>query len=299
MVAGPLTLKLRYSLDDLDEAEARFSRIGVPFMVLAADGLGRTPDLSDDLGEVVFWPRDPAAAAAIIQEARVGLPPLRSWDKKTADAVDWVAHWRRFFHWTAVSPTLAVGPPWEPAPPEAAIAIRIDPGEAFGTGTHPTSQLSLGFLEEDLRARTGTNPSILDVGCGSGILCIGARLLGAGEILGLDVDEPALDECARNALLNETPFRATLVPVADLDGAWDLVVANILPNVLVDLAPALAARVAVGGRLILSGVPATDEDFPERFIKAAGRGWRVDETRVLDGWWAGRFFRELINRDAS
>ncbi len=286
------TLRLRYLLDDLDEAEERFRSLGVPFMALAADGLGRSPDIDVSLGEVVFWPEDDTAAAELLEQARNSPPPLVSWDQSDLEAVDWVQHWRRYFHWTAVSDTLAVGPPWE-SPPDVETTIYIDPGEAFGTGTHPTTRLSMALLEEDLArfTRDGAVPSVLDVGCGSGVLCVAARLLGAGEILGLDVEEPALDECARNALLNETPFRASLVPVGEVEGTWDLVVANILPHILVDLAPDLAARVPPGGTLILSGVPANDETFPQRFVTAAGTGLLPGTTRTEDGWWAGRFLR--------
>ena len=237
----------------------------------------------------MFWPEDAAEVAGILEQARLGVPPLVSWDRSALEAVDWVQHWRRYFHWTPVSPTLAVGPPWE-TPPDGGIAIRIDPGEAFGTGNHPTTQLSLGLLEEDLVAirEEGGVPSVLDVGCGSGVLCVGARLLGAGEILGLDVDEPVLDECARNALLNEAPFRASLVPVGEVEGTWDIVVANILPHILVPLAPDLVARMAPGGRLILSGVPCSDVGFVDRFQVAAGVPLRLEAERSLDEWWAGR-----------
>ncbi|MFH1531773.1 MAG: 50S ribosomal protein L11 methyltransferase [Pseudomonadota bacterium] len=287
-----LTLKLRYRNEDLDEAEERHGALGVPFMALAADGLGRSPDIDSSIGEIVFWPEDAAEAAGILGQARIGLPPLVSWDQSALETVDWVKHWRRFFHWTRISPTLAVGPPWE-APPEAKILIHIDPGEAFGTGTHPTTRLCLALVEEALAGREDRPAlSVLDVGCGSGVLCVGARLLGAGEILGLDIEVQALDECARNALLNEAPFRASLVPVGEVEGAWDLVVANILPHVLVALAPDLAARVRPGGALILSGVPEKDESFPLRFVGAAGLGFQLVDARTEEGWWAGCFLRE-------
>ncbi|MBM4373235.1 MAG: 50S ribosomal protein L11 methyltransferase, partial [Deltaproteobacteria bacterium] len=138
-----------------------------------------------------------------------------------------------------------------------------------------------------LRDRGLPAPSVLDVGCGSGVLCVAARLLGAGDILGLDVDPPALDECARNALLNETAFRASLVPVEDLEGSWDVVLANILPAPLVALAPHLVARTSPGGLLILSGVLASDEGFPKRFLEACEGRMAFLEQRTHEGWWAG------------
>jgi len=258
-------------------------------MALAADGLGRSPDIDGALGEVVFWPEGTDEAAEILEQARMGLPPLVSWDQADLEAVNWVEVWRRYFHWTTVSPTLAVGPPWE-TPPDVPNLIRIDPGESFGTGTHATTQLSLGLLEAVLAA--GGAPSVLDVGCGTGVLCIAARLLGAGEILGIEIDEAAPDECAKNALLNETPFRASLVPLAEIEGAWDVVVANILPHILVPMASELVARVAPGGTLILSGVPARDETFVERFFAAAGVSLRRVGEETEDGWWGGRFERD-------
>jgi ribosomal protein L11 methyltransferase len=286
MTDSTQTLKLRYLLGDLDEAEARFQLLGVPFMALGADGLGRSPDIEGTLGEVVFWLEDADQAAALLEGAKAGMPPLVSWDQADLVTVNWVEHWRRYFHWTAVSETLAVGPPWEP-PPDRETLIRIDPGESFGTGTHPTTRLSLGLLEEVVAGRK--TPSVLDVGCGSGVLCVAARLLGAGEVLGVEVDEASLDECARNALINEAQFRASLVPLAEIEGAWDIVVANILPHILIALAPALVARVAPGGTLLLSGVPTRDETFPQRFGDAAGTSLRLVDARTLDEWWAGVF----------
>jgi ribosomal protein L11 methyltransferase len=143
-------------------------------------------------------------------------------------------------------------PSWhEPPDPEACI-IRIDPGVAFGTGSHPTTRLCLSWMEQHLEPGC----SVLDYGCGSGILSIGAALLGATQVLGVDIDEQAVATARANAQRNRAIAQYTTPESFALDRTrnFDLVVANILANPIILLAPMLASRVRAGGAILLSGI---------------------------------------------
>jgi ribosomal protein L11 methyltransferase len=147
-----------------------------------------------------------------------------------------------------ISQRLWIVPTWHTPVDAAAINIVLDPGLAFGTGSHPTTRLCLRWLDENLRA--GEN--VLDYGCGSGILAIAAMKLGAGSAYGVDVDAQAVQSSRDNALANQVDAKFDL-PVATLQPA-DIVVANILTNPLKMLAPLLAGATRQGGRIVLSGV---------------------------------------------
>jgi ribosomal protein L11 methyltransferase len=162
---------------------------------------------------------------------------------------DWVRSTQAQFPPTQISPRLWVVPTWHEPPDPAAINVRLDPGVAFGTGTHPTTRLCLAWLD----AALVPGSSVLDYGCGSGILAVAAALLGAGEVLGTDIDPQAVEAARLNAEANGARARFVL-PAALPAGSFDAVVANILSNPLKVLAPALLARVAPGGALVLSGV---------------------------------------------
>ncbi|MEA3191813.1 MAG: ribosomal protein methyltransferase [Betaproteobacteria bacterium] len=144
---------------------------------------------------------------------------------------------------------LWIGPTWHQPPADARAIVRIDPGLAFGTGSHPTTKLVLGFLEKNLTA----GERVLDYGCGSGILAIAAAKLGAADVDAVDVDPQAVETTAMNARLNQIALRA-LPPESLPAAAYDLVVSNILFQPLVVLAPLLGARTASGGRIALAGI---------------------------------------------
>jgi ribosomal protein L11 methyltransferase len=162
---------------------------------------------------------------------------------------DWVRASQAQFPPTKISERLWIVPTWHEVPDPAAVVVRLDPGVAFGTGTHPTTQLCLAWLEQNLSAGS----SVLDYGCGSGILAIAAGKLGASTIIGVDVDEQALVAARDNSAANGVTARYT-DPAGLPSGTFDIVLANILSNPLKLLAPALLARVAPGGALVLSGV---------------------------------------------
>jgi ribosomal protein L11 methyltransferase len=175
-----------------------------------------------------------------------------------------------------ITDRLWIVPSWHEAPDPAAINIELDPGMAFGTGSHPTTRLCLEWLCDAVRPGC----SVLDYGCGSGILGIAAGLLGAGDVLGIDIDDKAVDAARDNAARNRVTMRVqhSGVPLGE---TFDLVVANILTNPLCVLAPAIAARVAAGGRVALSGVLETQAQL---VIDAWAPYLALEVGAVFDGW---------------
>ncbi len=190
-------------------------------------------------------------AAALIGAASIAagiLPP--QFTQAQVEEQDWVRATQAQFAPVQAGEHLWIVPSWH-APPQdpAAVVVRLDPGLAFGTGSHPTTRLVLGWLE-----RIGcAGLRVLDYGCGSGILAIAAARLGAAHVDGVDIDPQALVAAASNAADNGVTLRActpdTLAP-----GQYDIVLANILANPLITLAPEIASRTRPGARIALSGI---------------------------------------------
>jgi ribosomal protein L11 methyltransferase len=162
---------------------------------------------------------------------------------------DWVAANRRQFEPIRVTPRLWIVPTWHTAPDPLATNIILDPGAAFGTGSHPTTRLMLEWLE----GKVAGGERVLDYGCGSGILAIAAMRLGAAAATGVDIDPLALEAARYNSLQNHVEVEL-LGADRPLAAAADLTVANILANPLRMLAPLLAAHTRLGGQLALAGI---------------------------------------------
>lgn len=181
---------------------------------------------------------------------------------------DWGEGWKRDLRPLDVG-RVRVRPSWiEEPPPPGAVEVVLDPGMAFGTGSHPTTSLCLAALSDLVSARPGA--TVLDVGTGSGLLAIAARKLGAGRVAANDEDPVAVEVALENAARNGVALELTTDPVESIGGTFDVVVANILANVLVALAPALARKVAAGGVLLLSGILGPQEDEVRRAHVAQG-----------------------------
>jgi len=165
---------------------------------------------------------------------------------------DWVRLTQSQFTPVAITPAFWIVPSWHAVPSEATTVIRLDPGLAFGTGTHPTTRMCLRWIARAGTAAGAPYKRVLDYGCGSGILAIAAALHGAREVHAVDIDPAAVAATADNAARNGVTLRAALPDAAS--GAYDLVLANILATPLRLLAPLLAGHVAPGGRLVLAGI---------------------------------------------
>lgn len=189
--------------------------------------------------------------------------------------VDWANHWKQHFKPLAFG-ALHVVPSWLTPPEGAQRVLWMDPGMAFGTGSHETTALCLERIAELSPVR-----SILDVGTGTGILAMGALLLGATRAVGTDNDPEALLVARENAEKNGLEKRLELSPAAPdrLGERFDLVVANILSEPLIDMAARLRSAVAPGGRLILSGILATQAEGVAQAYEAVGLRDRVITTR--------------------
>lgn len=172
------------------------------------------------------------------------------------DDRSWETAWKDYFEPTLVSPRVIVGPPWEDfEAPEGGTKIVIEPGMAFGTGTHETTQLCAERIDR-LLAEADEPVRLLDVGCGSAILSMIAKRLGAGEVVGIDVDETAVDVARENLRVNdlEGTIDLSTTPVGEVNETYDVVVANILTHILLHIREDLHERVAPGGVLLLSGI---------------------------------------------
>lgn len=187
-----------------------------------------------------------------------GLTALPSYTTTPVEEQNWVQLTQAQFEPIRVSGRLWIVPSWHEAPDPEAIVIVLDPGMAFGTGSHPTTRLCLEWLDRTVQGGE-TKPSLLDYGCGSGILAIAAAKLGAAPVSGVDIDPQAIVAAEYNAERN-----AVQAHFADsahaIEGQFDIVVANILSNPLKALAPAICGHVRAGGRLALSGILAEQAD---------------------------------------
>lgn len=189
---------------------------------------------------------------------------------------DWVRATQSQFDPIRITDTLWIVPTWHDSPNPDAINIILDPGLAFGTGSHPTTHLCLAWLTQTVKP----NQSVLDYGCGSGILAIAAKKLGAGTVVGVDIDPQAIQSSLYNAEQNyvSADFYAASQYQS---GEFDIVVANILSSALSVLAPALAKSCKPGGRIALSGILREQESA----VSAIYAEWFDMETpQYMDAW---------------
>lgn len=239
MAAGAISASVEDALAGTDLETPQFGEPGSP----------TTPLWEKSRVVALFEPVDDLRERIIaaVQEAGLVVPAEIAFEEVAEQ--DWVRLTQSQFDPIRISDRLWIVPSWHVAPDPRAINLELDPGLAFGTGSHPTTRLCLEWLEQNVRPGC----TVLDYGCGSGILGIAALKLGAGDVLGVDIDPAALIAAADNAARNGVALRLQ-ASNAVLDETFDRVVANILTNPLMLLAPLLTARLRPGGRLALSGV---------------------------------------------
>ena len=238
------------------------------------------------------------AVEAVLATARAGggeVDPVTV-RQRPAHEDEWRDVWKQFFRTTPIGRRFAVQPSWDTAAvPTATHVIHLDPGRAFGTGAHPSTKLVIAAIER-LREERPALDRFLDLGCGSGILTIAARMLWPGARgLAVDLDAEAVactrENLERNRVTGIEVLEGTLQAVPAGLGPFDLVMANIQRDVLEVLAPALPAQVARGGRLVLSGLLTSDlAPVRQRFEQIGFRFVDLPGADMIDGEWGGLVF---------
>jgi ribosomal protein L11 methyltransferase len=200
--------------------------------------------------------------------------------------VDWENEWKKFFKPRRVGSHFVVRPTWESfdALPSDKVIV-LDPGQAFGTGDHPTTRMCLEYLE----MQVASSNSVLDLGCGSGILAVGAKMVGAGETLAIDIDPIAVEVAKENITRNNVEVKTAVGDVLELqlESRWDIVVSNIISATLINLAPDAAYALRPGGKWIVSGI--ITQNWSDVKKAAEKSGFTYIEHREEDGWNAGVF----------
>lgn len=235
------------------------------------------PTLWEQSSVTALFPAD-APVEKLLKDAlqAAGLPQPSSFRIETLEDNDWVRLTQSQFDPIRISQRLWIVPTWHTPADLNAINIVLDPGLAFGTGSHPTTQLCLRWLDANIQG----GESILDYGCGSGILAIAALKLGAGSAIGVDLDPQAVQASRDNAAANQVTA-SFFTPDAAQQRQFDIVVANILTNPLKLLAPLLAGYARPGGRIVLSGILETQADDVARVY---GQWFDLAAPIVEDGW---------------
>ena len=204
---------------------------------------------------------------------------------------DWENNWKQFYKPMEIGDRLIVIPEWESTGvPEGRVALRLNPGLTFGTGSHATTRLCLQALDKYIRG----GEKILDLGCGSGILSIAALVLGAGEAFACDIDEKCVDVAYENAALNGVGKDRYTVRWGDVltdkalqaefGGGYDMVVANIVADVIMGLSDKVRPFLKEGGLFLCSGI--IDDRAEEVFTKLRADGWTVIEQHDSEGWYS-------------
>ena len=275
MEAGALSV----SVEDADEGtEAEKPLFGEPGM--------EPKEAAWDRSRVVALTDTDADQFAIVQEAAnaIQLPVVPSFTTRAVADADWVRLTQSQFEPIHIGKNIWVVPSWHEAPDPDGLILELDPGLAFGTGSHPTTRLCMEWLE----AHPAPGKSVLDYGCGSGILAMVAKKLGADDVAGVDIDPQAIESARANAERNNctidfyVPDDLAVAPnQRHAKGQFDIVVANILSSPLKLMAPMLSGRVAPGGSLILSGVLARQA---EEVAAAYAPFIKLGVWAEQDGW---------------
>ena len=237
------------------------------------------------LSRLKFYLTDDEDGRAILRRVRTVYPEVMT--APVADS-DWENNWRQYYKPIPVGKRLVVVPQWESVPEDARTPLLLDPGLIFGTGSHATTRMCLEALEP----RSLPGVTVLDLGCGSGILGIGALVLGAERCLGCDIDSKAPDVVRANAALNGIGAERLQVCAGDIladaslrrsfGGGWDLVLANIVADVIIPLSAYVPDFLAPEGTFICSGII---EGRQEEVLAALRRaGLRVTEHRFEEEW---------------
>jgi len=263
------------------------------FEIIGGDGFSPTSwhDVESGVCRVSLFPDEPDGVAHTQAALLAAAALLGVTVEPTVTAVaqtDWAESWKRFFHVEKVSPRVVVRPSWEPytAQPGECV-ITLDPGLSFGTGKHATTQACLRFLDQ--LAEEDIQRSVLDMGCGSGILAIGAKLLGFTDVRGFDNDPDCISVSNENAAINGVSIPFTVDDLSHVHSPAAVVVANILAPVLIESAVNVAGSLAVSpsARLVLSGVLDTQYDAMRAAYEAQGL---VEIDSLLIGEWRSGLF---------
>jgi len=263
---------LSVSVEDADaQTDAEQALFGEPGMPPPKDGWQRSRVLA------LFQEREQAQATLELLQAQDFFLGCEVLGIQHVPEQDWVRLTQSQFAPVDITPDFWIVPTWHEPPAAARVVIRLDPGLAFGTGTHPTTRMCLRWI-----ARHGNSVAltrVLDYGCGSGILAIGAAKFGATDIDAVDIDSAAVESTRLNAQANHVHLRAGLPEVAS--GLYQTVLANILATPLKVLAPLLRSRVASGGSLVLAGILERQAD---ELTVAYAPYCALEVSDAEDGW---------------
>ena len=248
---------------------------------------------------ITFYLEDSAEGCNTLAQFRIGLSAFKKQHPEYAPLIlsmenvedaDWENNWKQFYKPMEIGERLIVIPDWEEADPHGRVALRMNPGLTFGTGSHATTRLCLQALEKLVQP----GMKVLDLGCGSGILSIAALLLGADSAFACDIDEKAVDVAYENAALNGVGRDRYTVRAGDvtkdtglrkeMGGGWDIVVANIVSDVIIALAPTVGGLLAENGVFICSGI--IDDRAEEVKGKLEAAGFAILESRSSEGWFS-------------
>jgi ribosomal protein L11 methyltransferase len=267
---------LSVSVEDADaDTDAERALFGEPGMPIAHEGWQRSTLCA------LFQEEAKATEAATLLLAQDWAKDVQVKTLREVPDQDWVRLTQSQFEPVSIIQNFWIVPSWHEPPQGATTVMRLDPGLAFGTGTHPTTRMCLRWLAEQAKARSAQWTRVLDYGCGSGILAIGAALLGARQIDAVDIDPAAVQATRANAQANQVAalINAGLPEVAS--GRYPLVLANILATPLKLLAPLLCGHVATGGHIVLAGILERQADE----LKAAYAPWCALEVgNTQEGW---------------
>ena len=261
---------LSVSVEDADaETEHEQALFGEPGMPPPKDGWQRSKMVA------LFAKEEAAKEAAVLLAAQDFFESCQVLSISAVPDQDWVRLTQSQFAPVEITPEFWIVPTWHEPPAHAREVIRLDPGLAFGTGTHPTTRMCLRWIA----THEVKGQRVLDYGCGSGILAIGAAKFGAASIDAVDIDEAAVTSTELNAQANEVQLNAGLPELAQ--GTYNTVLANILATPLKVLAPLLCSHVEAGGHLVLAGILERQE---EELIQAYSPHLTLKVADREDGW---------------